>query len=224
CGLLLRSEHREPMILFRWFNRCFAWITRSYSEGVQLALRRTGLALMLFVAMILVTLYLFRSVPSGFIPQEDQGVMLSAVMMPNAASLYRTQDLTDRVTRLEKENGEDAQAIQDIITINGFDLLTSTSKTFSATMSFIMKHWEERTTPQSSVKGQISNLRNLTAGFQKGLVIPFNPPAIPGLGTTGGFQFYVQNRGNGGPSAMAKAIKNLIAAANKRPELTGVTT
>lgn len=220
CGVMLKTERREPMFFFRWFNKGFAWTTQRYSEGVQWVMRHAGIALVLFLVMILATIFMFRSVPSAFIPPEDQGVMLAAVNMPDAASLHRTRKVTDRVTRNEKNS----PAIRDIITLNGFDLLTGTSKTFAGTMFFILTPWEERTNPESSVKGQIARLRKLGANIQKGMVVPFNPPAIPGLGTTGGFQFYVQNRGSGGPRELADVVKKLVAAARKRPELTGVTT
>lgn len=220
CALLLKHKRGEPMRFFRWFNRGFDWMTRRYSAGVAWMLRRSMISLVLFAVMIGVVLLLFRTVPSGFIPQEDQGVMIAAVKMPDAASLYRTEDITSKVARLEKDN----PAIQDIITINGFDMLTSTTKTSAATMFFIFKPWDERSGWASSVNGQIAKLRKIAAGLDKGLVIPFNPPAIPGLGATGGFQFYVQNRGNGGSEALAKVVGKLVSAANKRPELAGVTT
>lgn len=218
CALMLKPTHREPRGLFRWFNRGFDWMTRGYVVGVAFIIRHAILSIALFLLMIAATLAMFSVVPSGFIPYEDQGYTITAVNMPDAASLNRTEAVTDRITAAAQKD----PYIQDIITINGFSLLTNSNQTSTASMFTILKPWDERTTQQASIRSQIGRLKGIGAGIKEGQVFVFVPPAIPGLGTTGGFEFYVQNRGEGDVKDLARVTEKLIAAANKRPELSGV--
>lgn len=220
CALMLKPTHREPRGLFRWFNRGFDWVTRGYVVGVAFIIKHAALSIALFLLMIVATWAMFRVVPGGFIPYEDQGYTITAVNMPDAASLNRTEAVTDRITAAMQKD----PYIQDVITINGFNLLTSSNQTSTASMFTILKPWDERTTQQASIRSQIGRLRGIGAAIKDGQVFVFIPPAIPGLGTTGGFEFYVQNRGEGGIKQLAQVTDKLIAAANKRPELAGVHT
>jgi hydrophobe/amphiphile efflux-1 (HAE1) family protein len=220
CALLLKPTHHEPRGFFRWFNRGFEWLTHRYTAGVALVMRRGVLALLIFAALIAATWGLFRIVPTSFIPPEDQGFMIAAVILPDAASLHRTEQVTDRITALQIKNS----SIADTLAINGFDLLSGGSRTSSATMFMILKPWDERKSAAASVNGLIGRLMAAAASIRQALVLAFNPPAIPGLGATGGFEFYIQNRGTGDSHALAAVTQKFIAAAAKRPELTGVST
>jgi hydrophobe/amphiphile efflux-1 (HAE1) family protein len=220
CALLLKPTHHEPRGFFRWFNRGFEWLTHRYTAGVALVMRRSVLALLIFAALIAATWGLFRIVPTSFIPPEDQGFMIAAVILPDAASLHRTEQVTDRITALQMKN----PSIADTLAINGFDLLSGGSRTSSATMFMILKPWDERKSAAASVNGLIGRLMAAAASIRQALVLAFNPPAIPGLGATGGFEFYIQNRGTGDSHVLAAVTQKFIAAAAKRPELTGVST
>ncbi|MGH8599617.1 MAG: efflux RND transporter permease subunit, partial [Burkholderiales bacterium] len=220
CALLLKPAQHEPRGFFRWFNRGFEWLTHRYTAGVALVMRRGALALLIFAALLAATWGLFRIVPTSFIPPEDQGFMIAAVILPDAASLNRTEQVTNRITAMQMKN----PSIADTLAINGFDMLSGGSRTSSATMFIILKPWDERKSAATSVNGLIGQLMGAAASIRQALVLAFNPPAIPGLGTTGGFEFYIQNRGNGDSHALAAVTQKFIAAAAKRPELTGVST
>jgi hydrophobe/amphiphile efflux-1 (HAE1) family protein len=220
CALLLKPAQNEPRGFFRWFNRGFEWLTHHYTAGVALVMRRGVLAMLIFAALIAATWGLFRIVPTSFIPPEDQGFMIAAVILPDAASLSRTEQVTDRVTAIQMKN----PSIADTLAINGFDLLSGGSRTSAATMFMILKPWDERKSAATSVNGLIGRLMGAAASIRQALVLAFNPPAIPGLGATGGFEFYIQNRGTGDSHALAAVTQKFIAAAAKRPELTGVST
>ncbi|HEX5464221.1 MAG TPA: efflux RND transporter permease subunit, partial [Burkholderiales bacterium] len=104
CALLLKPAQHEPRGFFRWFNRGFEWLTHHYTAGVALVMRRGVLAMLIFAALIAATWGLFRIVPTSFIPPEDQGFMIAAVILPDAASLHRTEQVTDRITAMQMKN------------------------------------------------------------------------------------------------------------------------
>lgn len=220
CAVFLKPVHREPPRFFRWFNRGFDWLTSRYTGGVAFIIRRTALAMVLFVTMGAATYGLFHIVPSSFIPPEDQGYYMAAVMLPDAASLDRTIPVTDRVAAIAATS----PYVQDVVALTGFDLLSGGYKTSGGTLFAVLKPWDERTASQSDVGSHIGALMGQAFGIQEAIVFGFNPPAIPGLGTTGGFESYVQNRGQGTSKALAEVTQQLIASASKRPELIGLST
>lgn len=220
CAVLLKPKHHEPPGFFRWFNRGFDWLTSRYTAGVAYVVRRATLAMVLCTAMGAAIYGLFHIVPTSFIPPEDQGYYLAAVLLPDAASLDRTIPVTDQVAAIAAKS----PYVRDVVALTGFDLLSGAYKTSGGTLFTVLKPWDERTTVQSAVDSQISALMDLTFGIKEGVVLAFNPPAIPGLGTTGGFEAYVQNRGQGTSKELAEVTQRLLAAASKRPELTGLST
>ena len=220
CAVLLKPVHEEPARFFRWFNRRFDTLTTHYAGWVALAIRRGALALLVFGAMLVATYGLFRIVPTSFIPPEDQGYYFAAVILPDAASLGRTVPVTDRVADIAMKNPH----VQDVITLAGFDLLSGGLKTSAGTLIVILKPWDERKAPAAQVDAQTGALMAQAAGIKEAMTIAFNAPAIPGLGTTGGFEGYVQNRGTGDSKRLAEVTQQLVAAAGKRPELTGLST
>ena len=154
-------------------------------------------------------------------PAEDQGYVFLVTMLPPAASLDRT---------LDDHRAGDARArcrtrrSQNVVTIAGFDLLSGAQKT-NAGVSFVsLKDWSERTDPRLDARNLAPAFAALNADFRDGVVIGFNPPPIPGLSTTGGFEFYLQDRSGGSLESLAQAAQRVIQAASQRPELAGVST
>jgi len=216
CALLLKRAHQESA-LFRPFNRGFAWLTACYSSGVRWSLRHVLVSLLLFAAVVGAIVWLLRAVPASFVPPEDQGYVFGAIVLPDGASLGRTKKVADTVQQLLVKH----PAVEHVFMITGFDLISGGAKTSSATTFVALKPWEQRT---ASADQMVGYLFGAAASIREGMVIAFGPPAIRGLGTSGGFEAYLQNRGNDDPQQLAKVLQQFLGELRKRPELTGINS
>ncbi|GKS68739.1 multidrug efflux pump [Nitrosomonas sp. PY1] len=217
CALLLKpNEHLSKY--FDGFNHQFERIRGWYVRMVGLSIRYTARSLMLFLLVILILAYLVRSIPSGFIPSEDQGYVIGVVILPDSATLARTIKVSDKITEaLAKDS-----AIEYQFSVNGLDFIGGGgNKTNVSTVFVRMKDWSERTVSANDVVGQLSAI-----GMQQsdGLVVAFNPPAIRGLGSTGGFEFYVQSRVNTDVVRMAEVVNELLESLKQEPRLASMNT
>ncbi|KRW58485.1 efflux RND transporter permease subunit [Pseudomonas sp. TTU2014-080ASC] len=218
CALLLKPGHHEPAAPFRAFNRVFDKLTSGYASGVQFFLKRILIGLVLFGGMIALMVVLFNRVPSALVPSEDQGYVLNAYYLPPAASLSRTAELTDTVTKQLMDH----PAVENVVTFAGFDLLTFGTRS-NAGVSFVpLKDWRERTTPELDARNLTQTFMAMGAAQKDGVVMSFNPPPITGMSTTGGFEGFIQDRSGGSVEQLASKVKAFVAAATKRPELAGV--
>jgi multidrug efflux pump len=220
CALILKPGHRELALPFRLFNRFFARLLAGYSAGVRLALRHAVMAVALVAIMVGATVWLGEKVPSALVPDEDQGIVFGVVILPPAASLDRTKAAMAKIT----DNIMHHPAVRDILSFAGFDLLAGAQKT-SAGASFVqLKDWSQRPNPAWDTRVLPPALMAMNAGVKDGMFLAFNPPPIFGLSTTGGFEAFVQDRTGGSTAALVAATNQLLAAARKRPELSGVRT
>ncbi len=200
CVMILRNENKQSNFLFRWFNRFFSRLTRGYISGVRFLHRRTLFSLLLFAVMVAVTANLWRSTPGSLVPDEDQGFYISAVFLPDGASLERTDKVVEQVVEAVLSNLNN----QDVVSFSGFDFLGGGYKNNAATLFVTQKHWDERDVPTTALVGE---LFAKTAHIKEALVLAFNPPAIFGLGATGGFEFYIQSKGDAGSAELASAMR-----------------
>ena len=181
--------------MFGWFNRGFARVTDRYETGVAWMIRRGGVALLLFAGMVALTGYLWRITPGSLVPDEDQGWYFAPVILPDGASLQRTDKMVEEVTAAIRSNPFN----EHVMAFTGFDFAGGfVFRENAATIFVTQKHWDERPMPVGALVGEFYGK---TAHIKEGLAIAFPPPAIFGLGTAGGFEFYLQNRGEGGPEA-----------------------
>jgi hydrophobe/amphiphile efflux-1 (HAE1) family protein len=220
CAVLLKPSHKSHHGLFLLFNKCFEWVTRRYTAGVAFALKRVVLSLSLVVVMIIATYGLFRHIPTSFIPSEDQGMFIGSITLPDGASIDRTVAFTDKVAKNALKN----PFIVKAVTLNGMDMIGGGMKSYAATSFFELTPWADRKTVESSVTSQVGRFMGENAGLKEGRVIAFSPSGIQGLGMTGGFDLYVQNRGDGGARDLSEKTQKLVEAASKRPELSTVST
>jgi multidrug efflux pump len=158
-------------------------------------------------------------VPGSFVPEEDQGYIFIANMMPDAVSLERTVAVSDQAVSLIKEN----PAMSDVAQLDGYSIIDSQNKTNAGLMFASLKPYEERKGKEGTAFAVVADARKKYSRIKEGVVIPLNPPSIPGLGTTGGFEFYIQSKGSGNPQDLEKVIKAFIAKARERKELTGIS-
>ncbi len=220
CALMLKPGHHEPPAFFRWFNGWFERVTHRYTGGVTFLIRRAGLALVLFACLGGVTWHLFQIVPGGLAPDEDQGYIIGLSILPDGASLQRTRVVADLI---DKSHMEDPR-VANLITLTGYDLLSGVPKPNFVTSFVPLKPWDERKGPGQSSFDYARKVFGVGMGVPEGIVLAFNPPPISGMSNTGGFELYVQNRGEGDSKDLAATVNKLIAAAARRPELAGVQT
>jgi len=219
AAILLKPRGKVPGI-FRLFNAVVDKVTDAYTGGVRLVIKLKFVSFLLLGGMLFGIVVLFKTIPGSFVPPEDQGYVFAAVVMPDGASLDRTEELSNRVAEIFSEH----PAVEYTTVLAGYSLLDGQFKTNSGTVFVAMKDFAERTTPDLLVTGVFEFVAPRFREIQEGIVIPINPPSIPGLGTQGGFEFWVQNRGEGGVARLAEMTTQVIEAANARSEVTRLNT
>ncbi len=217
--LLLRptGKSRGPLgWFFRQFNRFFEACTRGYTATVRGAIRGWALTLCILVVLFASTYGLLRILPTGFVPPEDQGYFLVSLQLPPASSLERT----DTAVRKVEAYLDSAPGIKANIALGGFNLLGAGVSSYAATMFVILDSWDERQTPDLTLNAILGNAGRYFRSIDDGLVFGFSPPAIPGLGSTGGVEILVQDRSGAGVEELAQVTNDFMAAAAQRPEVT----
>ncbi|HUP93838.1 MAG TPA: multidrug efflux RND transporter permease subunit [Burkholderiales bacterium] len=216
CALLLKPGDHESRF-FRPFNVGFKKLTNTFLWSVDQALRRRLLSAAIFVALIAIVAILFMRVPTSFVPTEDQGYIISSIMLPDAATLQRTAKTGAQLQqRLAKE-----PAIDHMFVAPGRDFIGGGNKPNAGTSFILLKHWDVRKKTAPQLAAEVSRM-GFT--FPDGIVIAFNPPAIRGLGSAGGFELYVQARADSDPRRLSQAVQGLTAALSKHADLQGINT
>jgi len=208
CVLILKRQHREPGRFFRGFNDWFARITGRYVDGVSWMLRRGAIALLLFAGMVAITFGLWRTTPGSLVPDEDQGYYIAAVFLPDGATLERTDKVVNEVVSIIKSN----PANESAIAFTGFDFLGGGFRNSAATIFVTQTHWDKRKVSTPQLVGEFFMK---TGHIKEALVLAFGPPPIFGLGNAGGFEFYLQNRGEGGAGRLFEVTQQLLGAVAK---------
>ena len=215
CVVVLKRHHRAPGKFFTWFNDWFLRVTHRYTAGVLWMIKRGSIGVLLFGGMVLITAGLLKFTPSSLVPDEDQGFYIAAVFLPDGASLDRTDAVVKKVIEAARSNPNN----QDVIAFTGFDFLGGGYKNSAATLFITQKHWDKRSVTSQQMVGDFFMK---TGGIKEALVLAFSPPAIFGLGNTGGFEFYLQNRGEGGAAKLAQGMGAMMGAASQSTKLAGV--
>ena len=216
CALLLKRSHKE-LPIFRPFNLGFARVTAGYLSGVQWILKHTAAALVIFALILVAVFMLFRSVPGSFVPIEDQGYVYGAVQLPDGATLTRTTKVATQMQEILSAH----PAVEHVLAINGFDLVGGGNKSNAATMFITLKPWSTREAVADDI---VKFVFAKGAAIREGLVFAFNAPPIRGLGTAGGFEMYLQSRGDGDAKKLAQVLEQFSGELKKRPELTGISS
>ncbi len=220
AAILIQARQGEKKGFFKRFDDGFEAVTNRYVSGVTWLLKRWWVALAVLGVMVAGSVALFKALPTGFIPQEDQGYLFVPYFLPDSASLDRTGE----VGRAAAEVVRKQPAVANVSQVDGYSLIDSQNKTNFGVLFVSLKDYEERKGPGMSADDVIAATRKGTADIQGGLVVPVNPPAIPGLGITAGFQMWIEQKGGGTYGQLAAVVDKIIAEARKRPELAGVST
>lgn len=216
CAMILKNGHHENAF-FRKFNQGFDRLTKLYTGTVNLTLHHKIIGAVVFGGMLIVMILLFRTVPGGFVPPEDQGYVISIVVMPDGATLRRTSQTTENIRAAIAKDPATAHEFA----VNGFELLTGANKTNAATMFVRMTDWDKRTTNADQMVGK---LIGIGMSQPDGLSFAVNPPAIRGLGSAGGFEVYVQSKGDTDPIKLAQVMNNFMDAMRADSKLTGINS
>ena len=218
CALMLRPKNKDAARrgFFGFFNRQFERLTNGYERKVQTMIRRSVLSLLMLGILIFAAFGLMNRVPGGFVPAEDQGYFLGSVQLPAAASLNRTEAATEKVDEILKG----FEAVDKRLIINGYNILNGTPQSDSALFVATLKPWQERAA--DSLKTTLLGTYRQAGKLPEAMVLVFNPPPIPGLGTTGGFSFKLQDRSGGSPQDLARVADEFMAAARQRPEIGNI--
>jgi HAE1 family hydrophobic/amphiphilic exporter-1/multidrug efflux pump len=212
CVTVLRPGARAARGFFAGFNRFFGFVTDRYENGVAWVIRRGAIGLLLFAGMVALAAGLWRITPGSLVPDEDQGFYISAVILPDGATLERTDQVVAEVLKAIQSNPNN----EDVVAFTGLDFLGGGFRNNAATIFVTQKHWDQRTVTTPALVG---DLFAKTGHIKEALVLAFGPPPIFGLGTAGGFEFYIQNRGQGGPERTGEVMQQFIAAAAQEPKL-----
>ncbi len=211
----LRGRPHSSFLPFRWFNAGFDWLSHAYSRGVRQLIRGRWVVLGVFVAGLVATYALSLRIPSTFLPVEDQGYFFVVIQLPDGASLQRT----DVVAKQVRDILQHRPGVQIVGSISGLNFLTGASQSNSAVEFAILKPWAERG-PELSASRIVASVRPILFQLPDAMALSFDPPSIPGLGATGGFEFEVEDLTGRGSAALSEATQALIAEARKQPEIS----
>ena len=220
CALIIKKEHKEPKGFFRWFNVFFDKMTDCYLAGVRFFLHHRKTAMLGFAGVLVLIAVLFKVVPGGLVPAEDQGNLLIAHMMPEASSLPRTEKFTEKLTQMVSEHPD----VDDVLTINGFNMLSASQNTYSGISFIILKDWAQRKLDSQSADNLAKVFTMMGMSQPEGIGYAFSMPPIIGMSMSGGFEGYIQNKSGKSSAELMAKTEEFAAAANKRPELSNVRT
>ncbi len=223
CALLLKHTPPPQSGFFAWFNRQVERVTRGFGHAVEFVIKRTLIALALLGVFLWAIWHLFQLLPTSFVPQEDQGYAMVAIIMPQSASLDRTQAVAERVDALlAKTPGVDKRSM-----ITGYSLIDGGFKNNAATFFVTFKDFKQRYATIADAREQnaraiIFSFFNKAKYIEEAIVLPIAPPPIPGIGTTGGFEFWIQDTAAGSPLALETQTRAFLQTALARPELSNL--
>ncbi len=212
CGLLLRPQKKVRFPLFVLFNTLLDGTRSGYLWLVAKGVRVAVIVLLLFAGFVGLTGVLYQKTPTGFIPPDDMGYFFVNMQLPDAAKLARTRDVVDQVDDILLNT----PGVVNVVSVNGFSLLSGTQASNNAFSVVILEGWDDR--PHvNAIMGQIAPQ---LAGISEAIVFPFTPPPIQGLGTGGGFEYQLQDRSDAGVGALQDVADAMVAAGTQDPSLT----
>ena len=216
CAILLKNTHKENAF-FNAFNQGFQKLTNFYTRIVDLTLHHRIIGAVMFTAIIALCAVLLNRVPGSLVPQEDQGYVITLIIMPDGATLNRTEKTTEAIRQAIAPD----PAVQFEFAIVGLDFIGGGNKTSAATMFVRLKDWKERTATADDISGKLGGIG---MGQPDGFAFAVNPPPIRGLGSSAGFEMYVQSRNSSDPQKLAAVLNNFVGMMRADPKLTNINT
>ncbi|XZE43731.1 efflux RND transporter permease subunit [Pirellulaceae bacterium SH467] len=220
CATWLKPAKGKKFFLARWFNTSFRWVEGWYVFFLKGVLRAWPATLLAFALLIGGTAWWYAKMPTGFLPSEDQGYLITAIQLPDAASQSRTKEVIEQINGILAET----DGVETWFTLGGTSLLEGSQSSNAATVFIRTLPWEERTTEELSQERIVQDLMGRLGAIQEAFILVITPPAIQGLGVGGGFEMQVEDRGGVGLVELQAAVNKLVAGAQQQPELTRVNS
>ncbi|WP_371366037.1 Efflux pump membrane transporter BepE [Sporomusa rhizae] len=223
CALLLKPYEKQTKNsrLGRFFDRFNDWFDRTtstYSQTIQSLISKAKYCCIFLLIILVGTVYLFKVVPTTFVPDEDQGFFVTAVTLPEGASMNRTQAVVDRLDKEIKE----LPGVNQAISVVGFDILSNGAKPNTAAIFVGLEPWSKRKDPAAQIDSLIGQVQNKADLFPEASIMAFNMPSLPGLGMVGGFTMVLQDMSGHSKEELDEITKKFVSAANQHPEVTAV--
>lgn len=220
CALFLQANQEPKFFLFKSFNKGFGKTQKLYDTIVDRFLKNPIVTMLAFCVITILAVFLFMRWPTTFIPQEDDGYFLISAQLPPASSLPRTEAVGKSIDQILNQYPE----IETYIGVSGFSIMGGGELSNAATYFVILKNWNERK-GKGHTAADITNRFNREAyGIQEAQIFALVPPAIPGLGASGGLQLQLEDRNNLGPTEMQHAIETLMETYHSKPELLNISS
>jgi HAE1 family hydrophobic/amphiphilic exporter-1 len=223
CALLLKPKVKGSGPLqkfYDWFNGMFGRVTGGYVGICRLAIRRSVLSLVFLVAVTAGAGFFGKVLPAGFLPDEDQGYVFAGIQLPDASSLQRTSAIASQAEEMIAAT----PGVKYVTTVVGFSLLSQVTNTYSAFFFITLEDWAKRKKPEEQYEAIKAELNRKLGGISGAVAFAFPPPAIQGVGTSGGATFILEDRAGKDIAFLAENTTKFIEAAKKRPELASVST
>lgn len=218
CATMLKPTHGEHRGFFGWFNRRFSDSSSLFQRTVRGIIGRPIRMLVVFLALVGGAAFMFNKLPSSFIPTEDQGVLLAMIQLPTGATMERTKQAVDQMTDYFLKNESDA--VEGVAAVTGFSFAGSGQ---NAGLAFIrLKDFDKRTDQRLSAQAVVGRAMGAMSQIKDAMIFTLLPPAMPGLGISGGFDMYLQDNGGNGRAALEAARDQVLAQANQNPKLVAV--
>lgn len=215
CGLILKARSGPPRGIMGLFDRGITGIRDGYTAIIRRLVRVAFVAIIIVGGAIAVIVTLGGTLPQGFLPSEDQGYLMVDVQLPDGAALERTEGVTKRVVELTQKT----PGVENVVIVNGFSILNGATSSNAALVIATMSNWEDRQEPNLKINAILANFWAEFSTIPGANIIAFNPPPIPGLGTTGGVQMMLQQTGGGTPQELASAVGSMVYSANQSAEI-----
>lgn len=220
CTMLLKEEHKEPMRFFRWFNGFFERVTEKYTSGVAFFIRRGIIGAAILVVLCLATVWLFKVVPSGLVPEEDQGYVTISPVLQDGASLARSHKVAAQIDQFILNQ----PTVKDTVSFVGFDFITGVARSNMITSFIILKDWNDRKEKEQSSNALLRTIDSLNPAMREARIMSFSPPPITGMSQTGGAEFYIQDKGGQGALKLAETTNAFLTLLRKNPDISAAQT
>ena len=220
AALVLRLPPEKKNIFFRGFDKLFSVTENIYAALIKKFVRRVAIVMIIAFGLAGFTGMQFTKLPSGFLPTEDQGYMLVHVQLPDAASLERTNRVLDKVDEILKNTN----GVKDWVTFGGFSIIDGTASSNNAVVFVTLDHWDDRQTAELQQDVILGKIQGQLITIQESIAYAFLPPAIPGLGVAGGFQFQLEDRGGAGLKELNAMVGEMVNDGNAQTGLAGLNT
>ena len=213
-AVLLRHRPPSRWLPFRAFNAGFAYASRAYANLIRHVIAARWAVLGVFVGGLVLTYGIYSRIPAGFLPVEDQGYFFAVIQLPDGASLQRTDAVAEKVRAiLAAQDG-----VTDVIPVTGTNFLTGANQSNSAVEFALLKPWNQRGAALTASR-IVDTVRPKLLGLPDAISLSFDPPSIPGIATTGGFEFQVEDLTGRGAQSLNDATQAVLTEARKQPEL-----